>query len=96
MNHMTRYHACEWGPIGVRVNCVAPWFIRTPLTEPLLKGKFNKAVLAETPMGRVGEAAEVARVVAFLCMGASSYVTGQVIEIDGAFTCDGFRYTGRR
>ena len=58
--------------------------------------KFNKAVLAETPMGRVGEAVEVARVVAFLCMEASSYVTGQVIEIDGAFTCDGFRYEGPR
>lgn len=85
-------HACEWGPLGIRVNAVTPWFIRTPLTEPILKGKFKKAVIGATPMRRVGEPSEVAHVVAFLAMGASSYITGQVIEIDGAFTCDGFRY----
>lgn len=92
MNHMTRYHACEWGPLGIRVNAVTPWFIRTPLTIPILKGRFEEAVLKATPLRRVGEAREVASVVAFLCMPASSYVTGQVIEVDGAFTCDGFRY----
>lgn len=92
MNHMTRYQACEWGPQGIRVNAVAPWFIRTPLTEPILHGEFKTAVLRETPLGRVGEPEEVARTVAFLCMDAASYITGQVIVIDGAFTCDGFRF----
>ena len=95
MNHMTRYHACEWGRLGVRVNAVAPWFIRTPLTEPLLANEpFSAAVRAATPMGRVGESEEVARTVAFLAMDASSYISGQVITVDGAFTCDGFRYAG--
>ena len=94
MNHMTRYHACEWGTHNVRVNAVAPWFIRTPLTEPLLSDeKFAAAVNSATPMKRVGECAEVARTVAFLAMGASSYITGQTIVIDGGFTCDGFRYS---
>lgn len=93
MNHMTRYHACEWGRLGIRVNAVAPWFIRTPLTEPLLSNKpFADAVHRATPLGRVGESAEVARTVAFLCMDASSYISGQVITVDGAFSCDGFRY----
>jgi len=93
MNHMTRYLACEWGPeYNIRVNCVAPWFIRTPLTEPILKGDFARAVHEATPLRRVGTVQEVAHVVAFLCMDAAGYVTGQVISIDGAFTCDGFRY----
>lgn len=93
MNHMTRYMACEWGAHGIRVNAVAPWFIATPLTEPILKGDFAGAVYRATPLGRVGTTPEVARVVAFLCMDAASYVTGQVLTIDGAFTCDGFRYS---
>lgn len=94
MEHMTRYMACEWGPAkGIRVNCVAPWFILTPLTKPILKdAAFAAAVKAETPLRRVGTTKEVANVVAFLCMPASSYVTGQVITVDGAFTCDGFRF----
>jgi len=94
MNHMTRYLACEWGPSphAVRVNCVAPWFIATPLTEPILKGAFASAVDRATPLRRVGTTQEVARVVSFLCMEASSYVSGQVVTVDGAFTCDGFRY----
>ena len=59
MNHMTRYQAAEWAKDGVRVNAVAPWFIRTALTIPILEGPFLEEVLARTPMGRVGEPAEV-------------------------------------
>ena len=46
----------------------------------------------QQPMARVGEVKEVARCVAFLCMPASSYLTGQVIVVDGAFTASGFKY----
>jgi len=93
IEHMTRYHACEWGEHGVRVNCVAPWFIRTPLTEPLLAQEhFHAAVRRATPLRRVGEPYEVACVVAFLAMPAAGYVTGQVIGIDGAMPALGFRY----
>mmetsp|Transcript_28659 Transcript_28659/g.93638 ORF Transcript_28659/g.93638 Transcript_28659/m.93638 type:complete len:267 (-) Transcript_28659:1864-2664(-) len=90
MEHMTRYLAVEWAESGVRVNCVAPWFVRTPLTEPILKGALLAEVHARTPMRRVGEPPEISRVVAFLCMPASSYMTGQVLTVDGGLTCNGF------
>ena len=77
----------------MRVNCVAPWFVRTPLTEPLLAAPhFSAAVERATPLRRVGEPFEVACVVAFLCMPAAGYVSGQIIGIDGAFMQEGFRY----
>jgi Tropinone reductase 1 len=93
MEHMTRYLACEWGADGIRVNAVAPWFIRTPLTEPLLSQEpFHAAVRRVTPLGRVGEPHEVACTVAFLSMDASSYITGQVVGVDGGMMQEGFRF----
>jgi Tropinone reductase 1 len=93
LEHMTRYLACEWGPHGIRVNAVAPWFINTPLTAPLLADpRFRDAVRRATPLRRVGEVHEVACVVAFLAMPAAGYISGQVIAIDGAMTQEGFRF----
>ncbi len=87
----SRNLAVEWAPDGIRVNAVAPWYIRTPLVEPVLKDKdFYSSVLSRTPMNRIGEPEEVAGLVAFLCMPASSYITGQCIAVDGGFTIYGF------
>lgn len=91
LHQMTRNLAVEWAEDGVRVNCVAPWYIRTRRTSAKLSDPdYLDEVLQRTPMGRVGEPEEVASVVAFLCMPASSYVTGECIAVDGGFLRYGF------
>ena len=86
MSQMTRGLAGEWAADGIRVNCVAPWYIRTPLAETVLQNEaYHAEVVARTPLGRVGEPREVAAVAAFLAMGAASFVTGQTLAADGGF-----------
>ncbi|MEE4116082.1 MAG: SDR family oxidoreductase [Marinilabiliaceae bacterium] len=91
INQLTMNLACEWAEDGIRVNAVAPWYINTPLAAQVLKNDdYKKEVMSRTPMGRVGEVDEVASLVAYLCMPASSYITGQTIAVDGGFSVYGF------
>ncbi len=88
---LTRNLACEWADDGIRVNAVAPWYIRTQRTAgKLADPDYLDEVLQRTPMGRIGEPEEVAATVAFLCMPASSYITGECIAVDGGFLHYGF------
>jgi tropinone reductase I len=91
MVHLTRNLACEWAEDGIRVNAVAPWYIRTQRTAgKLADPDYLDEVLQRTPMGRIGEPEEVAAAVAFLCMPASSYITGECVAVDGGFLHYGF------
>ncbi|KAJ4768591.1 Tropinone reductase [Rhynchospora pubera] len=81
---LTKTLACEWAEDMIRVNCIAPGIIKTPLAQWLTDDKALSAKVAERiPLKRFGEPHEVAAVAAFLCMPAAAFVTGQIICVDG-------------
>jgi len=91
MNQLTRNLAVEWAQDNIRVNAVAPWYIETPLANQVLKDPdYKEEVLSRTPAGRIGKPEEVAATIAFLCMPAAGFITGQTIAVDGGFTIYGF------
>ncbi|NNF01446.1 MAG: SDR family oxidoreductase [Bacteroidia bacterium] len=91
INQLTINLSVEWAKDNIRVNAVAPWYINTPLAKEVLKDKkYLEEVLQRTPMKRVGNPEEVANLVAFLCTGAASYITGECIAVDGGFSKFGF------
>ncbi|MCZ7587622.1 MAG: SDR family oxidoreductase [Gaiella sp.] len=86
---LTKTLAIELGRFGVRVNCVAPGFIQTAMTQQTADRlgvsfeDFEAAVAAQVPLQRIGQPDDVAGVIAFLCSDDAAYVSGQVVYVRG-------------
>jgi 3-oxoacyl-[acyl-carrier protein] reductase len=81
---LTKSLAAELAPDGIRVNCVAPGWVRTPMTEEALGDAVERAkVLATIPLGRVGEPEEIAWPIAFAASEAAAFMTGEIVNVNG-------------
>lgn len=86
LGHMTRSLAMEWGPRGIRVNAIAPGFVLTDLTKKLWsQPKMQAWGETNTPLKRLGQPEDMVGAAVFLASGASSWMTGQVLYVDGGF-----------
>jgi len=84
---LTKAMAVELGPLGIRVNAVAPTYVETPLTRPFLENEaFRADVLRRIPLGRIGTVEEVVAAVTFLASPAASLITGASLLVDGGYT----------
>lgn len=79
---LTKGWAKEFGKKGIRVNAVAPGFIKTPMTDKVPE-KVIEIMISKTPLGRMGEAQEVAKSIAFLSSDDASFITGIILNVDG-------------
>lgn len=83
VNHLTRNIAFDLGAMGIRINAIAPGAIKTDALASVLNPDIEKAMLKHTPLGRLGEAEDIAYAALFLCAPASSWISGQVLTVSG-------------
>lgn len=92
VNMMTKTLAVEWAEKKIRLNCIAPGYIKTELVQDLI----NKGILPvealekRTPQGRIGEITDVLGAAAFLASDEASYITGSIITMDGGWSANGY------
>ncbi len=87
--HLTQQQAAEWGEWGVRANCICPGPVATKLAMAVHSQDIIDAYHDAIPLNRYGSEEEIGNVIVFLCSGKASYVTGQVIAVDGGFQSTG-------
>ncbi|KAE8713230.1 Tropinone reductase-like protein [Hibiscus syriacus] len=94
INQITKNLACEWSKDNIRTNTVSPWGVKTTIETANLNTNAHYheklcRLIAGTAMPRMAEPEEISSLVAFLCLPAASYITGQVISVDGGYTAGG-------
>jgi len=83
VNHLTRNIAFDLGPMGIRVNAIAPGAIKTHALSTVLTPEIERHMLAKTPLARLGQPDDIAYAALFLCAPASAWVSGQVLTVSG-------------
>ncbi|KAL8148044.1 hypothetical protein AgCh_005400 [Apium graveolens] len=94
INQLTKNLACEWANDNIRTNTVAPWGVKTTINPGIVDESVSKVMIQlmnRTPLKPIGEPNEISSLAAFLCLPAASYITGQVIVVDGGYTAGGFK-----
>ena len=87
INALTRQWATEWAKYGITVNTISPTFVDTPQVASLLADPdFKARIVSRIPLKRVGETDDLVGAVLLFCSGASSFITGQILTIDGGLT----------
>lgn len=87
LNALTRQHATEWAKHSITVNAISPTFVRTPQAASLLADEtFRLNLIKRIPLGRIAEVDDLVGAVIFFCSDAGSFVTGQVLTLDGGLT----------
>jgi NAD(P)-dependent dehydrogenase (short-subunit alcohol dehydrogenase family) len=91
VSYLTRCLATEWGEIGIRINCIAPGYVLTPMAQSIIDKGHSDAARIEnrTPLGRFAQPDEIARAAAFLLSDWASYITGAELFVDGGWSAFG-------